>query len=59
MLSRLKNNRHAHRGGAIENVNAPLALRLIPLAEELDNPDLVDRLLKHAESSAVDDLESG
>ena len=46
-------------GGAIENVNAPLALRLIPLAEELDNPDLVDRLLKHAESSAVDDLESG
>ena len=46
-------------GGAIENVNAPLALRLIPLAEELDNPDLVDRLLKHAELSAVDDLESG
>ena len=37
-----------------------MALRLIPLAfEELDNPDLVDRLLKHAESSAVDDLESG
>ena len=46
-------------GGAIENVNAPLALRLIPLAEELENLELVDRLLKHAESSAVDELESG
>jgi tetratricopeptide (TPR) repeat protein len=46
-------------GGAMENVNAPLALRLIPLAEELDNLDLVDRLLNHAELSAVDELESG
>ena len=46
-------------GGAIENVNAPLALRLIPLAEELGNTDLVERLLKHAESSAADELESG
>ena len=46
-------------GGAIENVNAPLALRLIPLAEELGNTELVERLLKHAESSAVDELESG
>ena len=46
-------------GGAIENVNAPLALRLIPLAEELDNLKLVNRLLEHAESTAVDELESG
>lgn len=46
-------------GEAIENVNAPLALRLIPLAEELDNSELVKRLLKHAESTAVDELESG
>ena len=46
-------------GGAIENVNAPLALRLIPLAEELDNLELVNRLLEHAESTAVDELESG
>ncbi len=46
-------------GGAIENVNAPLALRLIPLAEELGNLELVTRLLKHAESTAVDELESG
>ena len=36
-------------GAAIENVNTPLALRLIPLAEELENPDLVTRLLDHAE----------
>ena len=46
-------------GGAIENVNAPLALRLIPLAEELDNLELVNRLLEHAKSTAVDELESG
>ena len=46
-------------GGAIDNVNAPLALRLIPLAEELDNLELVNRLLEHAESTAVDELESG
>ncbi len=46
-------------GGAIENVNAPLALRLIPLAEELDNLELVERLLEHANSSAADELESG
>lgn len=47
------------KGGAIDNVNAPLALRLIPLAEELENFELVDRLLAHAETSAADDLESG
>ena len=41
-------------GGAIKNVNAPLALRLIPLAEELENFELVERLLQHAENSAVD-----
>ena len=46
-------------GAAIENVNTPLALRLIPLAEELENPDLVTRLLDHAEKSAEDEIESG
>ena len=46
-------------GGAIDNVNAPLALRLIPLAEELENHDLVGRLLVHAESVAADELETG
>ena len=60
MLSRLKKSSLcSQEGGAIENVNAPLALRLIPLAEELDNLELVNRLLKHAESTAVDELESG
>tara|TARA_B100001564_G_scaffold357122_1_gene372703 strand:- start:939 stop:1790 length:852 start_codon:yes stop_codon:yes gene_type:complete len=44
-------------GGAIENVNTPLALRLIPLAQELDNSDLVTRLLEHAEKVASDELE--
>ena len=46
-------------GGAIDDVNAPLALRLIPLAEELENHDLVGRLLVHAESVAADELETG
>ena len=46
-------------GGAIDNVNAPLALRLIPLAEELENHDLVGRLLVHAESVAANELETG
>ena len=46
-------------GGAIDNVNAPLALRLIPLAEELENHDLVGRLIVHAESVAADELETG
>ena len=46
-------------GGAIENVNAPLALRLIPLAEELEDFALVERLLEHAEKVSEDDLESG
>ena len=46
-------------GAAIETVNAPLALRLIPLAEELENLDLVKRLLEHAKKSAIDEIESG
>ena len=46
-------------GGAIENVNAPLALRLIPLAEELEDLALVERLLEHAEKVSEDELESG
>ena len=46
-------------GGAIDNVNAPLALRLIPLAEELDDLELVERLLEHAEKVSEDELESG
>ena len=46
-------------GGAIDNVNAPLALRLIPLAEELEDHELVERLLEHAEKVSEDELESG
>lgn len=46
-------------GRAIENVNAPLALRLIPLAEELGDLELIERLLDHAEKVSVDELESG
>jgi len=46
-------------GGAIDNVNASLALRLIPLAEELEDLELVERLLEHAEKVSEDELESG
>ena len=46
-------------GRAIENVNAPLALRLIPLAEELGDVELIERLLDHAEKVSEDELESG
>tara|TARA_B100001564_G_scaffold313040_1_gene286289 strand:- start:55 stop:888 length:834 start_codon:yes stop_codon:yes gene_type:complete len=46
-------------GGAIENVNTPLALRLIPLAQELEDFALVERLLEHAKKVSEDDLESG
>ena len=44
---------------AIENVNTPLALRLIPLAQELEDFSLVERLLEHAKKVSEDDLESG
>jgi tetratricopeptide (TPR) repeat protein len=46
-------------GEALENVNTTLALRLIPLAEELDDPVLVQRLLDHAIEVSSDKLESG
>ena len=35
-------------GEALDNVNTSLALRLIPVADELDDPQLVERLLNHA-----------
>ena len=46
-------------GGAIDNVNTPLALRLMPLARELEDEVLVTRLLEHAEKVACDDLDKG
>ncbi len=46
-------------GEALDNVNTSLALRLIPVAEELDDPQLVERLLNHALKVSSDDLERG
>ena len=46
-------------GGAIDDINTPLALRLVPLALELDDTDLSERLLQHAKLNAVDEIEQG
>ena len=46
-------------GKSMDNVNTTLALRLIPLAEEIGKAELVERLLQHAQTVAVDDLERG
>ena len=46
-------------GGAMDDINTPLALRLIPLALELEDEPLAERLLTHAKSNATDDIESG
>jgi len=47
------------QGGAMEDINTPLALRLIPLALELEDETLADRLLLHAKEYAADEIESG
>tara|TARA_B110000444_G_C18850416_1_gene605137 strand:+ start:3756 stop:4592 length:837 start_codon:yes stop_codon:yes gene_type:complete len=47
------------KGEALENVNTSLALRLIPLAEELGDEDLVQRLLEHALDISQDEVEKG
>ncbi len=46
-------------GGSMDNINTSLALRLIPLAQELDDHDLVERLLEHASTIAGSDEERG
>ena len=46
-------------GGSMDNINTSLALRLIPLAQELDDHDLVERLLEHASTIAASDEERG
>ncbi len=46
-------------GGAMDDINTPLALRLTPLALELEDTDLAERLLLHAKTNATDDLERG
>lgn len=47
------------KGEALENVNTSLALRLVPLAEELDDEDLIGRLLEHALDVSQDEVEKG
>ena len=47
------------QGGAMSDINTPLALRLIPLAMELEDEPLADRLLAHAKENAADEIESG
>ena len=46
-------------GGAMDDINTPLALRLIPLARELEDIELSERLLHHAKKNAADELEQG
>ena len=46
-------------GGAMDGINTSLALRLIPLASELGDDELVNRLLDHASDVAEDDIERG
>ena len=46
-------------GKSMDNVNTTLALRLIPLAEEIGRAQLVERLLEHAHKVAEDDIERG
>jgi tetratricopeptide (TPR) repeat protein len=47
------------QGGAMEDINTPLALRLIPLALELEDEALAGKLLAHAKTIAADDVEIG
>lgn len=47
------------QGGAMDDINTPLALHLTPLALELEDTDLAERLLLHAKTNATDDLEQG
>ena len=44
-------------GGAMDGINTSLALRLISLASELGDSELVSRLLDHASLVAEDDIE--
>jgi tetratricopeptide (TPR) repeat protein len=44
-------------GGAMDDINTALALRLVPLALELEDAELSEKLLHHAKANASDDLE--
>ena len=46
-------------GGAMDGINTSLALRLLPLASELGDTSLMDRLMNHATTVAEDDTERG
>ena len=46
-------------GGAMDDINTALALRLMPLAIELEDLELAERLLKHAQDNSTDELERG
>ena len=46
-------------GGVMDGINTSLALRLVPLALELDDVELSERLLQHAKNKATDELEKG
>ena len=46
-------------GGSMDHINTSLALRLMPLAEELGETSLVERLLDHAMQVASTDEERG
>ena len=46
-------------GGAMDDINTPLALRLIPLARELEDHELSEKLLHHAKDKAEDEIEQG
>jgi tetratricopeptide (TPR) repeat protein len=46
-------------GGSMDHINTSLALRLMPLAEEVGATDLVERLLDHATTVATNDEERG
>ncbi|NCG01573.1 MAG: hypothetical protein GWP25_07265 [Euryarchaeota archaeon] len=46
-------------GGAMDDINTALALRLAPLALELEDNELAEQLLHHAKINASDDLDRG
>ena len=46
-------------GGAMDDINTALALRLAPLALELEDNELAEQLLHHAKTNASDDLDRG
>jgi tetratricopeptide (TPR) repeat protein len=46
-------------GGSMDNINTSLALRLIPLAQEVGDQELVEQLLEHASKTAANDEERG